>query len=290
MASVDPDKDAAAAPGLEPQDLNQPAPGVEPPAGKKLEDADSNDMAAGLDDDAAGGPKQDAEGAGDLVEKAAETAASLPGMDTASNVVNNITNNTTINQGGPEKKKPTLGERFLGGESGAEFGKDLGNKAAETIKNLFGKGDKKPGGQSNATSEVSQEGTGGNTKQKQKAEGQEQGQGGLNVGGGLGKTVGGMIGSAIGGEKAKSVGQALGKAVGNIGGQVANMAVDHAKGIGGSIGGAVGGLVGGEEGKSVGKGIGKGVGSAVTSVRDALAGQGVTLGPKQAAGKVGPKL
>lgn len=261
MAAVDPDnQDNPAAPEVAPQDLNQPAPG------------------AGLDDDAAGGPKQDAGGADDLVEKAAETAASLPGMDTASNVVNNITNNTTINQGGPEKKKPTLGERFLGGESGAEFGKDLGNKAAETIKNLFGKGDKKPGGQSTTTIEEA----GG---QKQKAEGEKQGQDGLNIGGGLGKSVGGMIGSAVIGEKGKSVGQALGKAVGNIGGQVANLAVDNAKSIGGSIGGAVGGLVAGEDGKATGKSIGKGVGSAVTSVRDALAGQGVTLGPKQAAGK-----
>lgn len=278
MAAVAPDNQVnPAAPAVAPQSLNQPAPGVAPPA----------DMAAGLDDDAAGGPKQDAGDAGDLVEKAAETAASLPGVDTAANVVNNITNNTTINQGGPEKKKPTLGERFLGGESGAEFGKDLGNKAAAVIKNLFGKGDKKPDGNSTTTTEVSQEEVGG---QKQKAEGEEQGQDGLNVGGGLGKNIGGMIGSAFGGERAQSVGQSLGKAVGNIGGQVANLVADNAKSIGGSIGGAVGGLVGGEDGKAKGQSMGKGVGSAVTSVRNALAEQGVTLGPKKAADKVGPKL
>lgn len=180
---------------------------------------------------------------------------------------------------------------ILSGAGGSKEGKLIGEAVGEGIKNLFGQGGKdgsaKPKVQAAAEAPEAEAPVIGGHRQQQapKQEGTEAG--GLDVGGGIGKKIGGMIGSAIGGEKGKSVGQMLGKAVGGVAGQAANMAVDHSRGIGGGIGSAIGGVIGGDKGAAVGKDLGKNIGSAVKSVRDALASQGVQLGPKQAAGKQG---
>jgi outer membrane lipoprotein SlyB len=182
---------------------------------------------------------------------------------------------------------------ILSGAGGSKEGQMIGEAVGQGIKNLFGQGKKDGAGGTqvgpgrlgpNAT-EAAQAGgpiIGGHREQ-----GARQEAGGLDVGGSLGKKVGGMLGSALGGEKGKTVGQMLGKAVGNVAGQAADLAVDHARGIGGGIGSAIGGAVAGEKGAAVGKDLGKNIGSGVKSVRDTLAGQGVELGPKQAAGKQG---
>lgn len=259
-------------------------------------------------------PSQMAAGAAGAPAKAAGVAADLAGAAAGAipGSTSTVTHTDTVTEKG--KKELTAKEKLeagvqgiISGAGGSEQGKMIGEAVGAGIKNLFGQGDKGAGGPKQ-TSSSTQVGPGrlgpnadgvlpkadgpvmgGHRQQGQSGAKQEgpEGAGGLDVGGSIGKKVGGMIGSAIGGEKGQTVGQALGKAVGGVAGQAANMAIDHARGIGGSIGGAVGGLVGGEKGASMGKDIGKGVGSAVSSVRDALAGQGVSLGPKQAPGKQG---
>lgn len=183
---------------------------------------------------------------------------------------------------------------ILAGNGGSKEGKLIGEAVGEGIKSLFGQGGKdgagKPKVQASAEA-PKEEGPVAGAHRKQEAAKQEGPEaGGLDVGGSIGKKIGGMIGSAIGGDKGKSVGQMLGKVVGGAAGQAANLAVDHSRGIGGGIGGAIGGVIGGDKGAAVGKDLGKGIGSAVKSVRDALASQGVQLGPKQAPGKQGHSI